>query len=164
VPESCKVIGSGIGRLSPAPVRVSLINEAQLRHGLSKLGKTDLDPMEDEANCILAVSAATTDLIYQSSLESDSEGGREVYMVGNGEELPEKIVEEIQREADEEIAHAAHLAREAKRGKRHNDLQDDTNALNDEPRDDAPARRHHPKFDSRRPADQDRVQNRSRSI
>jgi hypothetical protein len=121
----------------------------------------DSDPMGDKADHTLAFLVAATDPIYQSSPESDSEGGREVYMVGNGEELPEKIVEEIQREADEEIAHAAHLAREAKRGKRHNDLQDDTNALNDEPRDDAPARRHHPKFDSWRPADQDRVQNRS---
>jgi hypothetical protein len=41
-------------------------------------------------------------------------------MVGNREELLDKSVEEIQRETDEEIAHAARLAREAKRGKRHN--------------------------------------------
>jgi hypothetical protein len=68
------------------------------------------------------VPAATTDPIYQSSIESNFEGGREVYMVGNGEELPKKTVEEIQQEAKEEITRAAHLAREAKRGKRHNGL------------------------------------------
>jgi hypothetical protein len=73
-------------------------------------------------------------------------GGGEVYMVVNGEELPKKTVEEIQRDANEEIAHAARLAREAERGKRHNSLQDDSGASADEPRDGAPTRRHHPKF------------------
>jgi hypothetical protein len=34
-PESCEVIGSGTDHLHPAPVRVNLINEAQLRHGPS---------------------------------------------------------------------------------------------------------------------------------
>jgi hypothetical protein len=53
----------------------------------------------------IAISVATTDPIYQSSLELDSEGGGEVYMVGNGEELPDKTTEEIQKEAEEEIAH-----------------------------------------------------------
>jgi hypothetical protein len=43
-------------------------------------------------------------------------------MVGNGEECREKTVEEIQREAEGEITRAAHLAREAKRGKRHNGM------------------------------------------
>jgi hypothetical protein len=45
-----------------------------------------------------------SDPIYQSSPESDSEGGGEVYMVGNGEELPDKTVEKIQRETDMELA------------------------------------------------------------
>jgi hypothetical protein len=85
-------------------------------------------------------------------------------MVGNREELPEKTVEEIQREADEEIARTAHLAREAERGKRHHDLQDDLGASNDEPRDTAPMRRHHPTFNSWCPADRDCLQNWSRSI
>jgi hypothetical protein len=55
----------------------------------------DPDPAGDKADHILAVSAATIDWIYQSSPESDSEGGREVYMVGNGEVPPEKTTEEI---------------------------------------------------------------------
>jgi hypothetical protein len=89
---------------------------------LSKLGKTDPDLSGDKADHTLAVSAAITDLIYQSSPESESEGEREVYMVGQGEEPPEKTIEEIQREVEEEIAWAAHLARDAERGKRHNSL------------------------------------------
>jgi hypothetical protein len=49
-------------------------------------------------------------------------------------EPPEKTVEEIQWEAEEEIARAAHLARDAERGKRNNGLQDDSGAYDDEPR------------------------------
>jgi hypothetical protein len=45
-------------------------------------------------------------------------------MVGNGDKLPYKTVEGIQRETEEELAHIAHLARESERGKRHNRLQD----------------------------------------
>jgi hypothetical protein len=76
-------------------------------------------------------------------------------MVGNGEELPDKTIEEIQRETDKELTHVAHLAREAERGKRHNDLQDDLGVSADEPRNGAPVRIQHPKFNSRRSADQD---------
>jgi hypothetical protein len=90
---------------------------------------------------------------------SDSEGGGEVYMVQNGEVPQEKTVEEIQLEAEEEIAHAACLAWEATKGKRHNGLQDHSGASDDEPRDGAPMRRHHLKFNSRRLANQDRLWN-----
>jgi hypothetical protein len=86
----------------------------------------DLDPTEDKVDHILAISAATPDPIYQSSPESDSKGGREVYMVGNGEELLKKTTEEIQQEAEEEITRAARLAREldqvGDKGNKHNGL------------------------------------------
>jgi hypothetical protein len=86
----------------------------------------------------------------------------------NGEQPPEKTAEEIQQEAEEEIAHVACLARELDKarniGKRHNGMQDDSGASDDDPRDGAPMRRHHTKFDSRYPANQDRLQNRSQSI
>jgi hypothetical protein len=163
-PKTCEVIRSGTDRLPPALVHVDLINEAQLRHGPSELEKTDLDPAEDKADHTLAVPVATTDPIDQSSLESDSEGDGEVYMVGNGEEPQEKTIEEIQREAKEEIAHTTRLDREAEKGKRHNDLQDDSGESDDEPRDGTPMRRHHPKFNPRHPANRDRLWNRSRSI
>jgi hypothetical protein len=81
-PESREIIRSGTCRLSPTPVRVGLINEAQLEHGLSELGKTGLDPIGDKADHIMAVSVAITNPICQSPSESDSEGGKEVYMVG----------------------------------------------------------------------------------
>jgi hypothetical protein len=92
----------------------------------------------------LDVLLATTDPIYQSSLKSNSEGGREVYMAGNREEPQEKI----QREPEEEIARATHLAREAEKGKRYNGLQDDSGASDDEPKDGSPMRRHQLKFKS----------------
>jgi hypothetical protein len=106
----------------------------------------------------------TTNPIYQSPPESDSESGGEVYMVENGEELSDKTVEEIQRETDDERARTTHLAKEAKRGKRHDGLQDASAASKDESRDGAPVRRHHPKFNSRRTTDRDQLWNRSRSI
>jgi hypothetical protein len=108
--------------------------------------------------------AAITYQIYQSSPESDSESDREVYMVEHGDEPHEKTIKEIQWEAMEEIARVAHFARDAEKGKRHNDLQDDSGESDDEPRDGAPTRRHHPKFNQWCPADQDRLRDRSRSI
>jgi hypothetical protein len=85
-------------------------------------------------------------------------------MVGNKEELPQKITEEIQRKGEEEIAHTAYLAKELDqerdKGKNHNGLQDNSGASDDEPRDDATTRRHHPKFNSWRPANRDRLLNR----
>jgi hypothetical protein len=113
--------------------------------------------MGDNADHILAVLLATIDPISQSSLESDSEGGREVSMVGNGEEPLDKMVKEIHQEAKEEITHATCLARETKRGKRHNGLQDDSSASEDEPRDGTPVRRHQPKFNSQCLVDRDRL-------
>jgi hypothetical protein len=122
-----------------------------------------LDPTRDKADHILAILVATTDPIYQLSSESDSGGGREVYMVGNGEELPKKTTKEIQQEAEEGITHASYLARELDqardREKRHNGMQDDLGASNDEPRDGDPVRRHNPKFNSWRPAHRDRLRN-----
>jgi hypothetical protein len=47
-PELSEVIGSGTGCLPPTPVRVSLVNEAQLR--LGPLGETDTNPVEDKAD------------------------------------------------------------------------------------------------------------------
>jgi hypothetical protein len=123
-PESCEVNRSGTDHIPPAPVWVDLINEAQLGHGLVKLGKTDPNPSGDKVDHTLADSTTIIDPIYQSSPESESEGNREVYMVGQGEEPPEMTIEEIQREEEEEeeIARTTHLARDAERGKKHNDL------------------------------------------
>jgi hypothetical protein len=97
-------------------------HEAQFGHGSIKLGKMDLNPSRDKIDHNLAGSTSTIDPIYQSPPESDSKGDRKVYMVGQGEELPEKTTEEIAREAEEEIALAARLAKEADKGKMHNDL------------------------------------------
>jgi hypothetical protein len=108
----------------------------------------DMDPAEDKADHTLAILAATTYPICQLSLESESEYDGEVYMVGQGDQLPEKTVEEIQRKAEEEIAHVEHLARVLDERKGHNSLTDDSEGSKDDHRDGAPARRHHPKFNS----------------
>jgi hypothetical protein len=64
--------------------------------------------------------SATIDLIYQSPPKSDSKGDREIFMVGQGEQLAKKTIEEIVREDEEELAGATQLARDANKGKRHN--------------------------------------------
>jgi hypothetical protein len=59
-------------------------------------GKENLDPAWDIADHILVVSADVVDAIYHPSLESNSECSGEVYMVGLGDQPPEKTTEEIQ--------------------------------------------------------------------
>jgi hypothetical protein len=121
-PESSEVTGLGTGRLPPALIQVSLINEAELSHGLDSLGETDTDPTKDKADNTLAILAATTDPIYWRSSESNFEYGREVYMVGQSDQPPEKTAEETQQEAEEEIARAERLGRELDKRKGHNGL------------------------------------------
>jgi hypothetical protein len=105
----------------------------------------DTDPTEDKADHTLVVLAATIDPIFQLSSESDSEYGGQVYMVGQGGQPLEKNAEEIQWDVEEDIAHAECLARELNKRKGHNGQQDNSE---DEHRDAAPSRRHHPKFNS----------------
>jgi hypothetical protein len=150
-PELRRVTGSGTGHLPPALIRVDVVKEARLRHGSNKLGKTDSDSLRDKSDHKSVGLPAITDPIYQSLPKSNPEGGREVYMVEQGEELPEKTAEEIALE-------------EADKGNRHNGLQSNSGSLDDEPRDGAPSRRRHSKFNSWHPAGQDRLQDQSRSI
>jgi hypothetical protein len=152
-PESRGIVGSGTDRLPLALFRVGLVNEAQLGHKLCELVKTGLDPKGDKADHILVVPTTEIDPICWSPLESDSEGDKEVYMVGNGEELLDKSFEEAQR--DTNIDHVARLAREVERGKRQNGMHEDLGVSEDEPRDGALMREHHPKFNLWRPEDRD---------
>jgi hypothetical protein len=87
-PESSEVIGSGTGSLPPSRVRVDLVNESQLRHGPIEMGKVDPDPLEDNTDHTQVLTVAVSDPICQSPSESDSEGDREVFMVGEGEQPP----------------------------------------------------------------------------
>jgi hypothetical protein len=102
--ELSEVTGSGTDYFPPAPVRVGLVNEAQLEHGLDLLGETEMDSVGDKVDHALAVLAVVTDPIYPSSLDTNSEYDGKVYMVGQGDQLPEKTTEEIQWEVEEEIA------------------------------------------------------------
>jgi hypothetical protein len=146
-----EVIGLGTIHLSPVPIRVGLISEAQFIHRLMKLGEAGSDHSRDKVDHNQASSPAATYPIYQWSPDSDFEGDREVLMVGQGEHPIDKMTEEITQEAEEKLARAAQLARDADKGKRHNCLQDDSGSSNDEPRDGAPSRRHQLKFNSRYP-------------
>jgi hypothetical protein len=94
-PKSCKVIGLGTCHLPLAPVRVSLINEAHLRHGPVELRKIDPDPTGDNADPIQAIPIAIIDPIYQLPPGTNSEGDRQVFIVGESEQPPKKTVEEI---------------------------------------------------------------------
>jgi hypothetical protein len=85
-------------------------------------------------------------------------------MMEQGGELSEKTTEELQREAEEEIAQAERLAQELDKRKGHNGLQDDLGGSKDERPDGAPTRRHHPKFNSQRNSDRDCLRHRSQSI
>jgi hypothetical protein len=79
--------------------------------------------------------------------------GKEVYMVEQGGQLQKKTAEEIQRDTEEEKAYTKRLARELDKRKGHNGLQDNSEGSEDEHRDGAPTRRHHPKFNSWRRTD-----------
>jgi hypothetical protein len=61
-PESHEVAGSGTNHLSPAPIRVDLINEAQLGHELGSLWEMDPDPTGYKVDHTKGVHAAKTDL------------------------------------------------------------------------------------------------------
>jgi hypothetical protein len=70
------------------------------------LEETYTDPTKDRANHTVATQAAATDPIYSPSSGSNSEYGREVYIVEHSGVLPKKTTEVLQRDADEEIARA----------------------------------------------------------
>jgi hypothetical protein len=78
-------------------------------------------------------------------------------MVEQGHELPKKTTEELQQEVEEDIARAERLAQEHNKRKGHDDLQDDSGGSEDECPDGTPTRRHHPKFNSQRNTNQDRL-------
>jgi hypothetical protein len=69
-------------------------------------------------------------------------------MVEQGGELLEKTTEELQWEAKEEIARAERLTWELDKSKGHNSLHDDSGGSEDERKNGAPTRRHHPEFNS----------------
>jgi hypothetical protein len=122
-----------------------------------------MHPSGDKADHNEIASLTAVDPIYQSPSESDSDGGREVYMVGKGEPPTDKTTEEIALEAEEETACATRLAQE-EAGKRHNCLQNDSGSSKDGARDDAPSGGHHPKYNRRCLAGRERLQDRSQSI
>jgi hypothetical protein len=109
VHEPMEDAGSDADRFLPTPFQVGLACRAQFKLGSSKMGELELDPSRDciDHNGISCLKVV--DPIYKPSSGSASDGGREVFMVGQGEP-PNQTVEVITKEAEEEIAWAAWLA------------------------------------------------------
>jgi hypothetical protein len=128
------------------------------------LGEADSDPSGDKANHNQIGYPTAIDPIDPSSPESDSDYGREIYMVAQGDQPAEKTTEKIAREAEEELTRMTWLARETDKGKSDNSCQEDSESSEGEAGDGAPSRRHHPKFNQRRLAGRDRLRDCSRSI
>jgi hypothetical protein len=84
-PKSREITGWDTGRFPPTLVRVGLACEAWLGHESSKSGESKSDPLGDNVDHHKICCLDTTDPIYKPSSESDSEGGQEVFMVGQGE-------------------------------------------------------------------------------
>jgi NADH dehydrogenase FAD-containing subunit len=85
-------------------------------------------------------------------LESDFKGDWEVFMVGQGDALVEQTEEEVAQAAETEIARAEKLARNIekvveKRNTSPHNRHDGLAVLNEDSRDGAAPRGHHPKFD-----------------
>jgi hypothetical protein len=78
-------------------LRVSLIFEAQLRHGSIKLGETGLGLSEDSADHHEICCLMTADPIYNISplSESNSEGDTKIFMVAQRDALVKLTEEEI---------------------------------------------------------------------
>jgi hypothetical protein len=84
-PEPWEIIRSGTNCLPPILARVGLITEAQLGHRFNAMGEAKSDPSGDKADHHRIACPVTANPIYQSPTESDFNGGREVYMVWQGE-------------------------------------------------------------------------------
>jgi hypothetical protein len=90
-----RISSSGTDRLPTIATRVGLIIEAPLRHGSTESGEAGSNPAGGKADHHEMVFPAATYPICQSLPESNSDGDREVYMVGQGGQPTEKITEEI---------------------------------------------------------------------
>jgi hypothetical protein len=158
-PESWEIAGSDTDRFPPTPARVGLACEAQLGHESSRLGESELDPSGNNVDHHMICCPDAAHPICKPSPESDSDGGREVFMVGQGEPPANQTEAEIAQAAEAEIARAARLAREADKvvRKRHRGQQDDSGVSGDEAEDGAVSGGHHPKFNPQRLAGRDRL-------
>jgi hypothetical protein len=137
--KSREITRSDTDRVDPILARDDLTCEAWLGHGYSILGESESDPLGDNANHHKICCSATIDPNYKSLLESDSDSGWEVFMVGSGEPPIDQTVEEIVWEAKTEIERLACLACEADKAteKTHQGQQDDSGASEDEAKDGA---------------------------
>jgi hypothetical protein len=129
-PESQEINGVGIDRVHPIPARDGFACEAQLRHRSCLLGESDPYPSGDSVDHHEICCPTVIDPIYKPSLESDSDSGQEVFMVGQGEPPTDQTTKVIVWDVEAIIFWATHFALEADKAtkKRHRGLQDDSGA------------------------------------
>jgi hypothetical protein len=132
-----EITGSSIDRIPLILAQVNLVIDAQLGHGFNAFWEAESDPSGNKADYHGIACPIVADPIHQPPVDSNSNDGREVYMVGQGEPA-NKTAEEITRDAEEEIACVAQLVREAA-GKRHNGQKDESSSSGDDARDGAPS-------------------------
>jgi hypothetical protein len=89
-PELWEITRLGTDRFPPTPARVGLTCKAQLRHRSNRSGKPELDPSRDNADHQEICCPVAADPIYKMPSESNSDGGQEVFMVG--QRLPEQLI------------------------------------------------------------------------
>jgi hypothetical protein len=133
-----EITGSDTDHFPPTSAQVGLTCEARLGHGSSQLGESESDPSGDNVNHHEICCPDVADPIYKPSLESKSDGGPKVFMVGKANPPANQTNAEIARAAEAEIARVAQLAWEADKAaeKTHRNWQDDSEALGDEAEDD----------------------------
>jgi hypothetical protein len=66
-------------------IRIGLTCEARLGHRTSNTGESESDPSGHRVNHHEISCLEGVDPIYKQSTGSDSDGGQEVFMVGQGE-------------------------------------------------------------------------------
>jgi hypothetical protein len=105
-----EITGSDTDHFPPTSAQVGLTCEARLGHGSSQLGESESDPSGDNCNHHEICCPDVADPIYKPSLESKSDGGPKVFMVGKANPPANQTNAEIARAAEAEIARVAQLA------------------------------------------------------
>jgi hypothetical protein len=87
-PESWEIDGSNTDHFPLTPTRDGLACEARLGCGSSGPGEFESDPSGDSVDHHEICCPDTTDPNYKRWLESDFDGGQEVFIVGQGDPPP----------------------------------------------------------------------------
>jgi hypothetical protein len=131
-PEQQESLGSYVDRSPMTLIRVGLASKARPGHGSDESWESELDHSGDDLRVCYPITANP---IYNIAVlsESDSKGGREVFMVGRANVFANQTEEEIAQAIATEIARSESLTRNAEKaaGKRHTSSWDHNDNLTD---------------------------------